>query len=88
MENKSELNLPVKEIYIFDAEPGMTIAQDILSQDGSLIAASGTILSMETISKISACRVLEIKIYDLMQLTPAPKPNLETTFRPRWKMRL
>lgn len=80
MENKSELNLPVKEIYIFDAEPGMTIAQDILSQDGSLIAASGTILSMETISKISACRVLEIKIYDLMQLTPAPKPNLETTF--------
>lgn len=38
MENKSELNLPVKEIYIFDAEPGMTIAQDILSQDGSLIA--------------------------------------------------
>ncbi len=80
MDNNSELNLPVKEIYIFDAEPGMTIAQDILSQDGSLIAASGTILSMETISKISACRVLEIKIYDLMQLTPAPKPNLETTF--------
>lgn len=80
MENKSELNLPVKEIYIFDAEPGMTIAQDILSQDGSLIATSGTILSMETISKISACRVLEIKIYDLMRLTPAPKPNLETTF--------
>ena len=49
-----------KKIFIFDAHEGMILAKDVLNSDGSLIAASGTILDMNMIAKISGYHILEV----------------------------
>ena len=53
-----------KTIFIFDAEPGMILASDVLAQDGSLIAASGAKLDLNNIAKLSDYHILEIDVED------------------------
>ena len=53
-----------KTIFIFDAEPGMILASDVLAQDGSLIAASGAKLDLTSIAKLSDYHILEIDVED------------------------
>ena len=51
-----------KSIFVFDAEPGMVLASDVLAQDGSLVVPAGTTLDMKNISKLSDYHILEIEI--------------------------
>lgn len=53
-----------KTIFIFDAEPGMILASDVIAQDGSLIVANGTKLDMDSIAKLSDYHILEIDVED------------------------
>ena len=53
-----------KTIFIFDAEPGMILASDVIAQDGSLIAASGAKLDLTSIAKLSDYHILEIDVED------------------------
>ncbi len=58
-----------KSIFVFDAEPGMLLASDVLAQDGSLVIPRGTALDMNSITKLSDYHILEIEILD----RPVPK---------------
>lgn len=62
MENTSQK--PDKHIFIFDAKPGMVISRDIFATDGKLIAAVGTKLTFDIISRISNYQILEIYVYE------------------------
>lgn len=50
-------------IFIFDAEEGMVISQDVHLPDGHVLVKKGTVLDMGLISTISAYHILEINVY-------------------------
>lgn len=58
------MNNEGKKIFIFDAEPGMELFEDVLTPDGSLVAAAEVILNLDIIAKISDYHILEIKVVD------------------------
>jgi putative nucleotidyltransferase with HDIG domain len=60
-----------KSIFVFDAEPGMLLASDVLAQDGSLVIPRGTALDMNSITKLSDYHILEIDILDRPVAKPA-----------------
>jgi putative nucleotidyltransferase with HDIG domain len=60
-----------KSIFVFDAEPGMVLASDVLAQDGSLVIPRGTALDMNSITKLSDYHILEIDILDRPVAKPA-----------------
>ncbi|MDO5381222.1 MAG: HD-GYP domain-containing protein [Eubacteriales bacterium] len=53
-----------KTIFIFDAEEGMRISQDVILPDGNILVKKGTALDMNLISTISGYHILEINVYD------------------------
>lgn len=53
-----------KTIFVFDAEPDMVVASDVLAQDGSLVVPAGTKLDLTSIAKLSDYHILEIDIED------------------------
>ena len=57
-------SIKTKKIFVFDAEPGMVLAKDLIMSDGSLFMARGTVLDVDIISKISGNHILEICIVD------------------------
>lgn len=58
------INIVKKSIFVFDAEPGMVLAADVLAQDGSLVVSTGATLDMKSIAKLSDYHILEIEIED------------------------
>lgn len=68
-----------KIIFVFDAEPGMVLARDVLQRDGHLIAPKGSVINIDLMSKISSYHVLEIYVKDepLQPIPAAPTPEPE-----------
>ncbi|MGN0319142.1 MAG: HD-GYP domain-containing protein [Lachnospira sp.] len=50
-------------IFIFDAEEGMVVSQDVHLPDGNILVKKGTVLDMGLISTISGYHILEINVY-------------------------
>ncbi len=69
-----------KRIFVFDAEPGMTLARDVLQSDGHLVAPKGSIIDIDLMSKISSYHILEVYVTDEpikpieTKSAPAPAP--------------
>lgn len=57
-------NLSEKTVFIFDAVEGMVLSKDIINSDGRLIAPASTVLTLDTISRISGYNILEISVYE------------------------
>ena len=53
-----------KRIFVFDAEPGMTLARDVLQDDGHLVAPKGSLVDIDLMAKISGYHILEIYVTD------------------------
>lgn len=51
-------------IFIFDAEEGMVLAEDIIAEDGTILVPASTRLTIDLIMKISNHHILEIRIID------------------------
>lgn len=51
-----------KSIFIFEAETGMILSQDVVLPDGHLILPAGTTLTYESIQRISNFHILEILV--------------------------
>lgn len=70
-----------KSIFIFDAEPGMVVASDVLAQDGSLVIPTGTTLDMNNIAKLSDYHILEIDVEDKPVVkVQIPEPDSHTYY--------
>ena len=44
-------SIKTKKIFVFDAEPGMVLAKDIVMSDGSLFMARGTVLDVDILPR-------------------------------------
>jgi len=64
LKKMGDLSIKNKVIFVFDAEPGMVLAKDIIISDGSLLMPRGTVLDMDIIAKISENHILEICVVD------------------------
>lgn len=53
-----------KTIFIFDAEEGDILSEDVYASDGKIIAKKDTILNYDIIANISNHHVLEVKVYE------------------------
>lgn len=52
-----------KMIFIFDAEEGNILSQDVCLDDGTILVPKETVLNLDIIASISAHHILEIKVY-------------------------
>ena len=53
-----------KTIFIFDAQEGDKLADDVHTPDGNILAKKDTILNYDIIANISGHHILEVKVYD------------------------
>lgn len=53
-----------KKLFYFELQPGMTIAEDVYSDDGKLITVAGTKLTEQIISKLSYNSIIELSIIE------------------------
>ena len=69
-----ELNTKTTEktVFIFDADEGMVLSKDVTLPDGYMVAAKGTELNLNLITRISNYHILEISVYE--EVTPAQLP--------------
>lgn len=51
-------------IFIFDADDGMKLSRDIITDDGTVLVPKDTVLTADMIASISSHHVLEINIYN------------------------
>ena len=65
-----ELNTKTTEktVFIFDADEGMVLSKDVTLPDGHMVAAKGTELNLNLITRISNYHILEISVYE--EVTP------------------
>ncbi len=61
-----------KRIFVFDAEPGMTLARNVINSDGHLIAPAGSVIDIDLMAKISGYHILEVHVTD-EPIKPTPK---------------
>lgn len=73
-----------KSIFVFDAEPGMVLASDVLAQDGSLVVPAGTTLDMKSIAKLSDYHILEIDIEDKPAESAPAQPASQQEDKPTY----
>ena len=61
-----ELNTKTTEktVFIFDADEGMVLSKDVTLPDGHMVAAKGTELNLNLITRISNYHILEISVYE------------------------
>ena len=59
-----------KRIFIFDAEPGMTLARDVLQDDGHMVAPKGSVIDIDLMAKISGYHILEVYVTDGVIVPP------------------
>ena len=52
-----------KTIFIFDAEEGNILSQDVCLDDGTILVPKEIVLNLDIIASISAHHILEIKVY-------------------------
>ena len=63
-----------KTIFIFDAQEGDKLADDVHTPDGNILAKKDTILNYDIIANISGHHILEVKVYDTNNERQPPKP--------------
>lgn len=69
-----------KTIFIFEAEEGMLLSQDVLLPDGHLILPAGSLLTHEIIERISNFHVLEIMVDTEARKINAIQQNKEPAY--------
>lgn len=71
---------PEETIFIFEAENGMILSQNVTTSDGTLVVKKNSVLNQQLITQIASLHILEISIFLFNDETPESSPDNESYY--------